>query len=69
MARHKEVRTEHYFQPAIGMFPVKGYGSSMDPHNCGDPNEPCVKITQEREVTNWETVETEAKGGFPTKVP
>lgn len=60
MARHRETRTEHYFQ-SYGQV-VKGYGSSMDPHHCGDPNEPCVTITQEREVTDWETVSRVRRG-------
>ena len=69
MARHREIVTEHYYQPARGMFPVKGYGPSMDPHRCGHPDEPCITITKEREVSDWVVTSKETKGGFPTKVP
>lgn len=69
MAKYRETKTEHYYQPAHGMFPVKGYGPSMDPHRCGHPDEPCITVTSEREVTDWEVVSKETKGGFPTKVP
>lgn len=66
MARRKEFEVRHYYQPAVGMYPVKGYGPSMDPHRCGDPREPCVTLKLEREVTDWVLTEKVAKGGFPT---
>lgn len=49
-----ETRVEHYYQ-AYGMM-INGYGSSMDPHRCGDPNEPCVIVRYEREVSPWKQV-------------
>lgn len=46
-----ETKTEHtyYFYGKL----IHGYGPSMDPHKCGDPNEPCETITYQRSVTPW----------------
>lgn len=35
---------------------VEGYGPSMDPHLCGDPDEPCRTVTEARTVTPWQVV-------------
>lgn len=42
-----------------------GYGPSMDPHRCGDPDEPCVTIKMEREVSDWQLVNREVIGKLP----
>lgn len=41
---------------------LSGYGPSMDPHRCGNPDEPCVTITEQREVSDWEIVSVERNG-------
>ena len=35
---------------------LTGYGPSMDPHSCGDPDEPCWVITEARTVSPWVVV-------------
>jgi len=34
----------------------------MDPHRCGSPEEPCVTITYEREISEWVEVDRVKKG-------
>jgi hypothetical protein len=55
----EETRKTHFYN-ASGVI-VKGYGSSMDPHRCGHPDEPCWTITEKRKVTPWKSWKTEAK--------
>jgi hypothetical protein len=57
-----ETRKTHTYR-AYGML-LPGYGSSMDPHRCGDPDEPCVTVTEQREVSDWKVVKTETIGTF-----
>lgn len=51
----EETRVEHYFVSYGNL--VEGYGSSMDPHICGDESEPCVTLTKTRKVTDWTLTE------------
>ncbi len=55
-----ETRTRHYWREYGRTF--EGYGPSMDPHRCGHPDEPCVTITEEREVSDWVVVDTVKRG-------
>lgn len=57
-----ETRTRHlyYFYGRM----LSGYGPSMDPHRCGARDEPCVTITEEREVGPWKIVNKTIKGDF-----
>lgn len=59
MELRTETKTEHIYW-SYGV-PVRGYGSSMDQHRCGDEKEPCVKITYERQVSDWKVVGKEQK--------
>lgn len=52
-----ETKTKHQYL-FYGRW-LDGYGPSMDPHRCGDPSEPCVTITYEREVSEWKQVSHE----------
>lgn len=56
----KETRVDHVYR-LYGRW-VRGYGSSMDPHRCGDESEPCTKVTWEREVSPWEVIDVEKVG-------
>lgn len=55
-----ETKTEH-FHAFYGRM-VSGYGPSMDPHVCGNTDEPCVTITYERKVTPWREVNRVTQG-------
>ena len=55
----EEARTEHYYR-FYGRV-LKGYGPSMDPHRCGDPDEPCWTVTETRKVTPWTRSQVERK--------
>lgn len=56
----KETRHEHHYY-FYGRW-LSGYGPSMDPHRCGSPEEPCVTITYEREISEWVEVDRVKKG-------
>lgn len=51
----EETKEEHYFK-SYGHV-IAGYGSSMDSHRCGDPDEPCKTIKYTRKVTPWMRVD------------
>lgn len=55
-----ETRTTHLYYAYGRLF--EWYGSSMDGHRCGDPDEPCITITEEREVSDWKVVKRETRG-------
>lgn len=50
-----ETKVEHWYYFFGRM--LSGHGPSMDPHRCGDPSEPCYKVTYEREVSDWAMVD------------
>lgn len=58
-----ETKTEHYYY-FYGRW-VSGYGPSMDPHRHGHPDEPCMTLTFQREVSDWELVEKVSNGNLP----
>lgn len=49
-----ETRKTHYYN-FYGRV-LTGYGPSMDSHRCGDPNEPCWTVVEQREVSDWTVV-------------
>lgn len=51
----KETKTEHIYL-FYGRW-LSGYGPSMDPHRCGHPDEPCITVIYEREVSDWVVVD------------
>lgn len=52
-----ETKTEHWYYFYGRM--LSGYGPSMDPHRCGDPDQPCFKITHRREISDWEIIDND----------
>lgn len=58
MAEFRTETAKEHFYTAHGVN-IRGYGPSMDPHRCGDPTEPCVTYTYERQVSEWELVDAE----------
>ena len=55
-----ETKTQHFWFQYGRVF--EGYGSSMDPHRCGHPDEPCITVVLEREVSPWVEVSRVVKG-------
>lgn len=60
MPIEEETLHYYYFYGTI----VSGYGPSMDPHVCGNPDEPCVLVVKEREVSDWSETSRTTKGDY-----
>jgi hypothetical protein len=60
MTTEQQKRHYYYFYGTI----VSGYGPSMDPHRCGHPDEPCITVVREREISDWSEVSREIKGDY-----
>lgn len=58
MREEEEIIHYYYFYGRT----LEGYGPSMDPHRCGEPDEPCWKVRRTRWVGEWQSYIFDEKG-------